>query len=131
MAEEINKSKDAAVLFATDPTPAVSLKALDILAEAERRTGLHTNAATGFHEKSGTTILVFRDPATATRAEVFEELRHLEWARAGNWNKDLPGVFTAFEVRELDAAAHFRNPWGRVRLLRPNLTKPSETLPTT
>jgi hypothetical protein len=61
------------------------------------------------HEKSGTTVLVFRDPATATRAEVFEELRHLEWARAGNWNKDLPGVFTAFEVRELDAAAHFRN----------------------
>jgi DNA-binding transcriptional ArsR family regulator len=85
------------------------VESLDILAEAERRTGLSTNAVTAFHEKSGTTVLVFRDPATATRAEVLEELRHLEWARAGNWNKDLPGVFTAFELRELDAAAHFRN----------------------
>jgi hypothetical protein len=54
-------------------------------------------------------VVVFRDPAAATRAEVLEELRHLDWARAGNWNKDLPGIFTAFELRELDAAAHFRN----------------------
>jgi hypothetical protein len=108
LAGSINASDDAAVIFATDPNPAVRQKALDILAEAERRTGLPTNAVTGFHEKSGTTVLVFRDPAAATRAEVLEELRHLDWARAGHWNKDLPGVFTAFELRELDAAAHFR-----------------------
>jgi hypothetical protein len=109
MAGDINKSEDVVVIFATDPNPAVRQKALDILAEAERRTGVSTNAVTGFHAKSGTTVLVFRDPAKASRAEVLEELRHLEWARAGNWNKDLPGVFTAFELRELDAAAHFRN----------------------
>ncbi len=109
LAGDINKSEDAAVIFATDTNPALRQKALDILAEAERRTGLSTNAVTGFHEKSGTTVLVFRDPAAATRAEVLEELRHLEWARAGNWNKDLPGIFTAFELRELDATAHFRN----------------------
>jgi IS5 family transposase len=109
LADDINKSKDAAVIFATDANPVIRQKALDILAEAERRTGLPTNAVTGFHEKSGNTVLVFRDPATATRAEVLEELRHLDWARAGNWNKDLTGVFTAFEIRELDAAAHFRN----------------------
>jgi hypothetical protein len=87
LAADINKSKDAVVIFATDPDPAVSQKALEILAEAERRTGVSTNAVTGFHEESGTTILVFRDPAKATCAEVFEELRHLDWARAGNWNK--------------------------------------------
>jgi hypothetical protein len=109
LARDISRSKDAAVIFATDPNTAVRQKALDILAEAERRTGLPTDAVTGFHEKSGTTVLVFRNPATATRAEVLEELRHLDWARAGNWNKDVPGVFTAFELRELDAAAHFRN----------------------
>ena len=63
-----------------------------------------------------TPILVFRDPARATRAEVLEELRHLDWARAGNWNKDLPGIFTAFEVRELDAAAHFRNLLGQGKI---------------
>jgi hypothetical protein len=78
LAGDINKSKDAAVIFATDPDPTIRQKALDILAEAERRIGLPTNAVTGFHEKSGTTILVFRDPATTTRAEVLEELRHLE-----------------------------------------------------
>lgn len=109
LAGDINKSDDAAVIFATDANPAVRQKALDILAEAARRTDLPTNAVTGFHEKSGTTVIVFKDPATATRAEVLEELRHLDWARAGNWNKDVPGVFTAFELRELDAAAHFRN----------------------
>lgn len=108
LAQDINASRDAAVIFATDFNPAIRLKALAILAEAEKKTGLPTNAVTAFHEKSGITVLVFRDPATATRAEVFEELRHLEWARLGNWNKDLPGVLTAFEVRELDAAAHFR-----------------------
>lgn len=116
LAADINQSKDAAVIFATDANPAVRRKALDILAEAERRTGLPTNAVTGFLEKSGTTILVFRDPATVTRAEVLEELRHLSWARAGNWNKDLPGVFTAFELRELDAAAHFRNLLGQGKI---------------
>jgi hypothetical protein len=104
------------VIFATDQNPVVRQKALDILDEAERRSGLPTNAVTGFHEKSGTAVLVFRDPATATRAEVFEELRHLDWARAGNWNKDLPGVFTAFQLRELDAAAHFRNLLGQGRI---------------
>ena len=109
LAGDINQSQDAAMIFATDPNAAVRQKALDILAEAERRTGLPTNAVTGFHEKSGTTVIVFRNPATAARAEVLEELRHRDWARAGNWNKDLPGVFTAFELRELDAAAHFRN----------------------
>lgn len=109
LADDINKSKDAAVIFATDADPAVRQKALDLLAKAEQETGLPTNAVTGFHEKSGTTVLVFRDPVTATRAEVLEELRHLDWARFGNWSKDLPGVFTAFELRELDAAAHFRN----------------------
>lgn len=116
LAADINKSKDAAVIFATDAHPAVRQKALDILAEAERRMGLSTNAVTGFHEQSGTTVIVFRDPATATRAEVLEELRHLDWARTGNWNKDLPGVFTAFELRELDAAAHFRNLLGQGRI---------------
>jgi len=109
LASYINKSKDALVIFANDPNPVVRQKAMDILAEAERRTGLPTNAVTGFHENSGTTVLVFRDPATATRADVLEEQRHLDWARSGNWNKDVPGVFTAFEVRELDVAAHFRN----------------------
>jgi hypothetical protein len=49
---------------------------------------------------------------------VLEELRHLDWARAGNWNKDLPGVFTAFELRELDAAAHFRNLLGQGKITR-------------
>lgn len=109
LAADVNKSQDAVVIFATDPNPAVRQKALDVLAEAERRTGALTNAVTGYHEESGTTVIVFRDPARATRAEVLEELRHLEWARAGNWGKDLPGVFTAFQLRELDAAAHFRN----------------------
>ena len=109
LADDINKSTDAAVLFATDANPAVRQKALDILAEAERRIGLATHAVTGFHEKSGTTVLVFRAPAAATRAEVLEELLHLDWARAGNWNKDMPEIFTAFEVRELDVSAHFRN----------------------
>jgi hypothetical protein len=52
---DINKSKGAVVLFDTDANPTVSQKALDILTEAERRTGLPTNAVTGFHEKSGTT----------------------------------------------------------------------------
>jgi hypothetical protein len=118
LAGDINKSKDAAVIFATDANPAVRQKALDILAEAERRTGLPTNAVTGFHERTGTTVLVFRDPTTATRAEVLEELRHLDWARAGNWNKDLPGVFTAFELRELDAAAHFRNLLGQGKIIQ-------------
>ncbi len=116
LADDINQSTDAAVIFATDANPTVRQKALDILAEAERRTGLPANAAAGFHEKSGTAILVFRDPATATRAEVLEELRHLEWARAGNWNKDVPGIFTAFELRELDAAAHFRNLLGQGKI---------------
>jgi len=116
LAAEINRSKDAAVLFATDVNPAVRQRALDILAEAAKRTGLPTNAVTAFHEKSGTTVLVFRDPAAATRAEVLEELRHLDWARLGNWNKDLPGVFTAFELRELDAAAHFRNLLGQGKI---------------
>lgn len=116
LARDINKSKDAAVIFATDADPAVRQKALDILVEAERRTGLPTHAVTGFHEKSRTTVLVFRDPAAATRAEVLEELRHLDWARAGNWNKDLPGVFTAFELRELDAAAYFRNLLGQGKI---------------
>lgn len=115
-AGDINKSNDAVVIFATDANPGVRQKALDLLAEAARRTGLPTNAVTGFHEKTGTTILVFRDPATATRAEVLEELRHLDWARAGNWNKDLPGVFTAFELRELDAAAYFRRLLGQGKI---------------
>lgn len=139
LAGDINKSKDAAVIFATDANPAVRQKALDILAEAERRTGLPTNAVTGFHEKTGTTVLVFRDPATATRAEVLEELRHLDWARAGNWHKDLPGVFTAFELRELDAAAHFRNLLGQgkitqaefdetIRNLAHHLSKPGKPM---
>lgn len=118
MASEINKSKDAAVIFSTDANPTIRQKALDILTEAERRTGLPTNAVTGFHEKSGTTILVFRDSTTATRAEVLEELRHLDWARAGNWNKELPGIFTAFELRELDAAAHFRNLLGQGKITK-------------
>ncbi len=109
LAGEINKSKDAAVIFATDPNPSIRQKALDILSKAERETGRFTNAVTAFHENSAITIIVFKDPAAATRAEVFEELRHLDWARLGNWNKEVPGVFTAFEVRELDAAAHFRN----------------------
>jgi hypothetical protein len=116
LAGEINKSKDAAMIFATDPNPAVRQKALDILAKAERETGLATNAVTGFHEKSGTTIIVFRDPAVASRAEVLEELRHLDWARLGNWNEEVPGVFTAFELRELDAAAHFRNLLGQGKI---------------
>lgn len=116
LANDINKGKDAAMIFATDPNPAVRQKALDILAEAERRTGLPTNAVTGFHEQSGTTVLVFRDPSAATRGEVLEELRHLDWARLGNWNKDLPGVFTAFEIRELDAAVHFRNLLGQGKI---------------
>ena len=73
LAADINKSKDAAVLFATDARPVVRQKALDILAKAIRETGLPTNAVTGFHEQSGTTVIVFRDPATATRAEVLEE----------------------------------------------------------
>lgn len=120
LAGDINKSKDTAVIFATEANPAIRQKALDILAEAERRTGLPTNAVTGFHEQSGTIVLVFRDPAVATRAEVLEELRHLDWARAGNWNQDLPGVFTAFELRELDVAAHFRN------LLRQNIITQAE-----
>lgn len=137
LAADINKSKDAAVIFATDANPAVRQKALDILAEAERRTELTTNAVTAFHENSGSIVLVFRDPATATRAEVLEELRHLDWARAGNWNKELPGVFTAFELRELDAAAHFRNLLGQgkitqaefdetVRNLAHHLSKPGK-----
>jgi len=120
LANDLNKSNDVAVIFATDPNPTVKQKALDILTEAERRTGLPTNAVTGFHEKSATTVIVFRDPALATRAEVLEELRHLDWARAGNWNKSVPGVFTAFELRELDAAAHFRN------LLREGKITPEE-----
>jgi hypothetical protein len=41
---DINKSNDAAVIFATDANPAVRQKALDILAKAERETGLPTNA---------------------------------------------------------------------------------------
>jgi IS5 family transposase len=116
LTEDINRSKDAAVIFATDANPTIRQKALDLLAEAVRRTGLPTNAVTGFHEKSRTTVIVFRDPATATRAEVLEELRHLDWARAGHWNLDLPGVFTAFELRELDAAAHFRNLLGQGKI---------------
>ena len=116
LADDINQSSDAAVIFATDADPAVRQKALDILAEAARRTGLPANAVTGFHEKSGTAVLVFRNPVATTRAEVFEELRHLEWAKAGNWNKDLPGIFTAFELRELDAAAHFRNLLGQGKI---------------
>lgn len=139
LARDINKSKDAAVIFATDTNPAVRQKALDILAKAERETGLPTNAVTGFHEKSGITVIVFRDPGTATRAEVLEELRHLDWARAGNWNKDLPGVFTAFELRELDAAVHFRNLLGQgkitqaefdetIRNLAHHLSEPGKTV---
>lgn len=121
LAGDINKTKDAAVIFATDTNPAVRQKALDILAKAVRETGLPTNAVTGFHEKSGTTVIVFRDPATATRAEVLEELRHLDWARLGNWNKDLPGVFTAFELRELDVAVHFLNLLGQGKITQGEL----------
>jgi hypothetical protein len=127
LAAAINRSQDAVVIFATDAQAAVRQKALDILAEAERRTGLPTNAVTAFHAKSGRTLLAFRDPATATRAEVLEELRHLDWARAGNWNQDLPGVFTAFQLRELDAAAHFRNLLKQGKLHGLSLTRPSGT----
>jgi len=109
LAANINKSQDAAVIFGTDSNPTIRQKALAILAEAEKRTGLPTGAVTGFHQESGTTILVFRDPVSATRADVLEELHHLDWAREGNWHKDVPGIFTAFELRELDAAAHFHN----------------------
>src|SRR5690242_15648801 len=49
LADDVNKARDAAVIFATDPNPGVRQKALDILTEAERRTGLPTNAVTGFH----------------------------------------------------------------------------------
>lgn len=104
--DEINKSSDAVVIFATDHNPLARQKAKDILDEAIKKTGLPTNAVTAFHEQTGKTILVFRDPSIATRAEVFEELRHLELARAGFWNV-VPG-FTAMQIRELDAAAHFR-----------------------
>ncbi len=108
LAAEIDKSADAVVLFADSSNPAIRQKALDLLAEAERRYRVTTNAVTGHDAKRGITVIVFRN-SMVTRAEVLEELRHLHWARLGNWNKDLPGIFTAFELRELDAAAHFRN----------------------
>jgi hypothetical protein len=104
---EINASTDAVVIFADSTNPIARQKALDILAEAERRYGVATNAVTAYDAKRGFTIIVFRN-TKVTPAEVLEELRHLEWARAGNWNKDVPGVFSAFELRELDAASYFR-----------------------
>jgi hypothetical protein len=106
---EVNRSRDAALIFATDPNPQIRQKAIGILDEAARRTGRPTNAVTAFHEESGLALLAFRNPATATRAEVLEELRHLAYARTGQWNTAVPGVFTAFQLRELDAAAYFRN----------------------
>jgi hypothetical protein len=108
LAAEINRAPDAALIFADSPNTAIRQKALDILAEAERRYSVTTNAVTAHSASRGFTILVFRD-ARVTRAEVLEELCHLEWARRGNWDRDLPGMFTAFQLRELDAAAHFRN----------------------
>jgi hypothetical protein len=99
------------VIFANDANHKVRAWALEMLARAERLTGLPTNAATGFHAAKRMTVVVFRDPALTTRAEVLEELRHLEWARLGHWNKAVPGMFTAFQVRELDAAAYFRVLW--------------------
>ena len=90
LAESINKSADAVVIFATDSRPTVSQKALRILEKAEQTPGLPTNAVTGFHAKTGITIIAFRDPVTATRMDVLEELRHMERARAGKWNQDLP-----------------------------------------
>jgi hypothetical protein len=109
LAAEINQSQDAAVIFADSPNTAIRQKALDILAEAERRYAVTTNAVTAHDAQRGVTVLVFRDAKAATRAEVLEELRHLEWARMGNWNKDLPGIWSAFELWELDAAVYFRN----------------------
>ena len=44
LAGNINQSKDAAVIFATDPNSAIRQKAIDLLAEAGRRTGLAANA---------------------------------------------------------------------------------------
>ncbi len=120
LAAVINQSKDAAVIFADSPNPAIRQKALDILAEAERRYGVTTNAVTAHDARRGMTVLVFRN-AKVTRAEVLEELRHLEWARMGNWDQDLPGIWSAFELRELDVAVYFRNLWRDGKITRAEL----------
>jgi hypothetical protein len=52
-------------------------------------------------------IVVFRNESV-TRAEVLEELRHLQQPKLGLWNVEMPGL-TPFQIRELDVAAHFRN----------------------
>jgi len=92
------RAKTPAVIFATDPNPAVRQKALDIL--TKRREGLDSPRmqSRAFTRNQGPRLLSFRDVATATRAEVLEELRHLDWARMGNWSKEVAGVFTAFRA---------------------------------
>jgi hypothetical protein len=107
LADDINRSADAAMIFADSPNPRIRQKALEILAEAERRTGTQTNAVTGHDASRGMTVIVFRHKQV-TRGEVLEEMRHLDYARSGHWNTEVPG-FSAFQVRELDAAAYFRN----------------------
>jgi hypothetical protein len=54
LAAEINKSKDAAVIFADGPDPVTRQKALDILAEAERRYCVTTNAVTAHDSRRHT-----------------------------------------------------------------------------
>jgi hypothetical protein len=71
--------------------------ALRLLAEAERRTGLQTNAVTA-RTPAGAVLIVFRN-RNVTTAEVMEELRHLWQARGGVWD-------LGFEAREIEAGAY-------------------------
>jgi hypothetical protein len=104
---EINAGENQRLIFANSQDLVEGELANSILNEAEKRSGLATNAVTARKPSTGEMILVFRN-RNVTRAEVLEELRHLEQPRLGLWNVELPGL-TPFQVRELDVVAYFRN----------------------
>jgi hypothetical protein len=85
------------VIFGTSANAQERDLALRILAEAERRTSLPTNALTA-RTPAGDVFVVFRN-RNVTTAEVMEELRHLGQTRSGVWN-------LGFEAREIEAGAY-------------------------
>jgi hypothetical protein len=90
-------ARDERVIFGTSRVDQDRGLALRILAEAERRTGLPTNAVTA-RTAAGDVLVVFRN-RNVTMADVMEELRHLWQARSGVWD-------LGFEAREIEAGAY-------------------------
>jgi hypothetical protein len=105
LARELNKAPDVLVMFADDPDPRIGPKALAMLEEAERKRRVTTDAVTGHDPRTGITYIAFRHPRVR-RAEVLEELRHLDYARQGKWFDSTPQL-NANQMRELDNALYF------------------------